>query len=248
MGFGKGLDSGDPAAVTQGWRGLRNRPGMVWETPPRSPAKPSRPGEPVGGTSHGSVWLCAAADPSGRFAGAGAQPERAVQRRECPSARSQADGAAGSLLATAGAMRAAGLLLAWALLHPAATQQCHPASPGGVLRFTDRHAEIRVPALHRVPSSLDPLYGLVRRCLDLIQQNPLPTGEPRAGEPLLRGPGPRGVGGCNPRARSCSRGPEGLRKRILPLSRCRSRGKVGGASAVTSATIFLCRAAQDSPE
>ncbi|NWW67958.1 PROM2 protein, partial [Ifrita kowaldi] len=86
-----------------------------------------------------------------------------------------ADGAPGSLLATAGAMRAAGLLLAWALLHPAATQQCHPASPGGVLRFTDRHAEIRVPALHRVPSSLDPLYGLVRRCLDLIQQNPLPT-------------------------------------------------------------------------
>ncbi|NWT16169.1 PROM2 protein, partial [Vireo altiloquus] len=83
--------------------------------------------------------------------------------------------APGSLLATAGAMRAAGLLLAWALLHPAATQQCHPTSPGGVLRFTDRHAEIRVPALHRVPSSLDPLYGLVRRCLDLIQQNPLPT-------------------------------------------------------------------------
>ncbi|NWZ33158.1 PROM2 protein, partial [Brachypodius atriceps] len=92
-----------------------------------------------------------------------------------------ADGAPGSLLATAGAMRAAGLLLAWALLHPAASQQCHPSSPGGVLRFTDRHAEIQVPALHRVPSSLDPLYGLVRRCLDLIQQNPLPTGEPRAG-------------------------------------------------------------------
>lgn len=78
-------------------------------------------------------------------------------------------------------MRAAGLLLAWALLHPAASQQCHPSSPGGVLRFTDRHAEIQVPALHRVPSSLDPLYGLVRRCLDLIQQNPLPTGEPRTG-------------------------------------------------------------------
>uniref|UniRef100_A0A8C5UAQ8 Prominin 2 n=1 Tax=Malurus cyaneus samueli TaxID=2593467 RepID=A0A8C5UAQ8_9PASS len=75
-------------------------------------------------------------------------------------------------------MRVAGLLLAWALLHPAATQQCHPTSPGGVLRFTDRHAEIRVPALHRVPSSLDPLYGLVRGCLDLIQQNPLPTGSP----------------------------------------------------------------------
>ncbi|NXV08797.1 PROM2 protein, partial [Cettia cetti] len=86
-----------------------------------------------------------------------------------------ADGAPSSLLATAGAMRAAGLLLAWALLHPAASQQCHPSSPGGVLRFTDRHAEIQVPALHRVPSSLDPLYGLVQRCLDLIQQNPLPT-------------------------------------------------------------------------
>lgn len=55
MGLGKGLDSGDPAAVTQGCQGLRNRPGMVWETPPRSPAKPSRPGEPVGGTSQGSV-------------------------------------------------------------------------------------------------------------------------------------------------------------------------------------------------
>ncbi|RLV64037.1 hypothetical protein DV515_00017659 [Chloebia gouldiae] len=80
-------------------------------------------------------------------------------------------------------MRAPGLLLLllWALLllllllRAAAGQQCHPASPGAVLRFTDRHAEIRVPALHRVPSSLDPLYGLVRRCLDLIQQNPLPT-------------------------------------------------------------------------
>ncbi|XP_064031788.1 prominin-2 [Pogoniulus pusillus] len=72
-------------------------------------------------------------------------------------------------------MQAAGLLLAWALLHPAGTQQCHPASPAGVLRFTDTHAEIRVPALHRVPSSLDHLYKLVRRCLDLIQQNPLPT-------------------------------------------------------------------------
>ncbi|NWU57678.1 PROM2 protein, partial [Dromas ardeola] len=81
---------------------------------------------------------------------------------------------AGFLLA-AEAMRAAGLLLAWALLRPAATHQCHLAGPGGVLRFTDTHAEIRVPALHRVPSSLDPLYGLVRRWLDLIQQNPLPT-------------------------------------------------------------------------
>ncbi|NWH58148.1 PROM2 protein, partial [Geococcyx californianus] len=85
-----------------------------------------------------------------------------------------ADRAPGSLLA-AEAMQVAGLLLAWALLHPAGTQQCHLVSPAGVLRFTDTHAEIRVPALHRVPSSLDPLYGLVQRCLDLIQQNPLPT-------------------------------------------------------------------------
>ncbi|OXB56934.1 hypothetical protein ASZ78_005384 [Callipepla squamata] len=72
-------------------------------------------------------------------------------------------------------MRAAGLLLAWVLLRPAGSQQCHPSSPAGVLRFTDTHAEIRVPALHRVPSSLDPLYGIVRHYLDLIQQNPLPT-------------------------------------------------------------------------
>ncbi|NXL18523.1 PROM2 protein, partial [Setophaga kirtlandii] len=82
--------------------------------------------------------------------------------------------------ALAGAMRAAGLLLLLllgAMLPGAGSQQCHPAGPGAVpvLRFTDRHAEIRVPALHRVPSSLDPLYALVRRCLDLIQQNPLPT-------------------------------------------------------------------------
>ncbi|XP_040394481.1 prominin-2 isoform X2 [Cygnus olor] len=72
-------------------------------------------------------------------------------------------------------MQAAGLLLTWVLLHPAGTQQCHPSSPGSILRFTDTHAEIRVPALHRVASSLDPLYSLVRHYLDLIQQNPLPT-------------------------------------------------------------------------
>ena len=90
-------------------------------------------------------------------------------------------------------MRAAGLLLAWALLRPAGTQQCHHAGPGGVLRFTDRHAEIRVPALHRVPSSLDPLYSLVRRCLDLIQQNPLPTGEPGSPDPTAMDAGTTGV-------------------------------------------------------
>lgn len=63
--FGSSLDRGDPAAVTQGCRGLRNRPGMVWETPPRSPAKRSRPGEP------GGEQATAAADPSGRFPAAG---------------------------------------------------------------------------------------------------------------------------------------------------------------------------------
>ncbi|XP_035424678.1 prominin-2 [Cygnus atratus] len=72
-------------------------------------------------------------------------------------------------------MQAARLLLTWVLLRPAGTQQCHPSSPGSILRFTDTHAEIRVPALHRVASSLDPLYSLVRHYLDLIQQNPLPT-------------------------------------------------------------------------
>ncbi|RMB91471.1 hypothetical protein DUI87_32050 [Hirundo rustica rustica] len=116
-------------------------------------------------------------------------------------------------------MRAAGLLLAWALLRPAAGQQCHPASsPGGVLRFTDRHAEIQVPALqHRVPSSLDPLYGLVRRCLDLIQQNPLPTG------------GAVRAGLC----RLCRRGSALLHRgraggRDVLLYYCRSRRRCGG--------------------
>ncbi|NXX75746.1 PROM2 protein, partial [Urocolius indicus] len=72
-------------------------------------------------------------------------------------------------------MRVPGLLLLWALLGRGSGQQCQLGGPAGVLRFTDRHADIQVPALHRVPSSLDPLYGLVHRCLDLIQQNPLPT-------------------------------------------------------------------------
>ncbi|NWY06244.1 PROM2 protein, partial [Nothoprocta ornata] len=81
--------------------------------------------------------------------------------------------------AGAGAMRAAGcrapaaaLLLPWVLV---GAQQCPPGAPGAVLRFSDTHADIRVPALHRVPGVLDPLYRLVRRCLDLVQPNPLPT-------------------------------------------------------------------------
>ncbi|XP_075346375.1 LOW QUALITY PROTEIN: E3 ubiquitin-protein ligase RBBP6-like [Mycteria americana] len=38
------------------------------------------------------------------------------------------------------------------------------------------HAEIPELALHQLPRLLNPLYGLVQRCLDLIQQKPLPTG------------------------------------------------------------------------
>lgn len=132
-------------------------------------------------------------------------------------------------------MRAAGLLLVWALLRPAGSQQCLPGSPGGVLRFTDRHADIRVPALHRVPSSLDPLYGLVRRCLDLIQQNPLPTGEPRAGGPARHRRGERHPRGCGRGGLSCLLAP-------LPGEGWGCRGWDPFYRG------FFCRAAQGSPE
>ncbi|XP_064353878.1 prominin-2 [Dromaius novaehollandiae] len=69
----------------------------------------------------------------------------------------------------------AALLLAWALLGPGGARQCPAGGPGRVLRFSEAHADIPVPALHRLPGPLDPLYGLVRRCLDLLQQNPLPA-------------------------------------------------------------------------
>ncbi|XP_068776619.1 prominin-2 [Struthio camelus] len=131
-------------------------------------AKPRRPGEPAG-ASRGSAWALRG----------GAARQAGLPREK------RAEGACSESIAatTARAMRAAerraalpaALLLAWALLGPGSTQQCPPADPGGMLRFTDTHADIRVPALHRVPSALDPLYGLVRRCLDLVQQNPLPT-------------------------------------------------------------------------
>ncbi|XP_072702219.1 prominin-2 [Ciconia boyciana] len=148
---------------------------MVWETPPHSPAKPSRPGEPVRGTSHGSVWALRGGRPVRQVSRSSETSWRELSgARHAPPPAHRLTETPGSLLADE-AMGVAGLLLAWALLHPADTQQCHLTGPSGVLRFTDMHDEIRVPALHRVPSSLDPLYGLVRRCLDLIQQNPLPT-------------------------------------------------------------------------
>lgn len=151
-------------------------------------------------------------------------------------------------------MRAAGLLLAWALLHPTASQQCHPSSPGGVLRFTDRHAEIQVPALHRVPSSLDPLYGLVRRCLDLIQQNPLPTGEPRAGELRSRCCGCRDLGGLLAAVAvpgAALRVPKGSGRGfcLCPSAAAgKGWGCIGWSFLYLYHDLLICRAAQDSPE
>lgn len=137
-------------------------------------------------------------------------------------------------------MRVAGLLLVWALVHPAGSQQCHLGTPGGVLRFTDRHADIRVPAMHRVPSSLDPLYGLVRRCLDLIQQNPLPTGEPRAGEPAQHHRGDRDPPGCG----------RGVWAASWPRCPGRAGGGPGGTSVTGGAVVSfaeLLRAALNDP-
>uniref|UniRef100_A0A8C3FBD5 Prominin 2 n=1 Tax=Chrysemys picta bellii TaxID=8478 RepID=A0A8C3FBD5_CHRPI len=68
------------------------------------------------------------------------------------------------------------LALAWVLLDPVRSQQCPPGNPLLVHQFMEIGADQRVPAQHRVPSSLDPLYGVVRRYLDVVQQNPFPTG------------------------------------------------------------------------
>nr|XP_025043554.1 prominin-2 [Pelodiscus sinensis] len=66
------------------------------------------------------------------------------------------------------------LALAWVLLEPARSQQCPSGNPL-VHQFLEIGADQRVPAQHRVPCSLDPLYSIVRRYLDVIQQNPFPT-------------------------------------------------------------------------
>uniref|UniRef100_K7FME8 Prominin 2 n=1 Tax=Pelodiscus sinensis TaxID=13735 RepID=K7FME8_PELSI len=68
------------------------------------------------------------------------------------------------------------LALAWVLLEPARSQQCPSGNPL-VHQFLEIGADQRVPAQHRVPCSLDPLYSIVRRYLDVIQQNPFPTGK-----------------------------------------------------------------------
>ncbi|XP_077661689.1 prominin-2 [Eretmochelys imbricata] len=63
----------------------------------------------------------------------------------------------------------------WVLLDPVRSQKCPPGNPLLVHQFTEIGADQQVPAQHRVPSSLDPLYGVVRRYLDVVQQNPFPT-------------------------------------------------------------------------
>uniref|UniRef100_A0A8C8B1J4 Prominin 2 n=1 Tax=Otus sunia TaxID=257818 RepID=A0A8C8B1J4_9STRI len=157
-----------PGVAKQAWDGLGDASTQPRQAqPPRGARRGNKPRQRLGFArrpTRQAGFPEQRAEPERDPSWAGHDPPPARRLTEPP----------GSLLA-AEAMRAAGLLLAWALLCPAGTQQCHLTSPSGVLRFTDTHAEIRVPALHRVPSSLDPLYGLVRHCLDLIQQNPLPT-------------------------------------------------------------------------
>lgn len=73
------------------------------------------------------------------------------------------------------------LLLLWAfalvLLDLAHSQQCSLGTPPLTLRFADVGADQRVPTHRRAPGSMDPLYDLVQNYLDVIQQNPFPTGK-----------------------------------------------------------------------
>lgn len=71
------------------------------------------------------------------------------------------------------------LLLAFAviLLDPVHSQQCSLGSPSPILQFADVGAEQRIPAHHRVPGSMDHLYALVHGYLEVVQQNPFPTGK-----------------------------------------------------------------------
>ncbi|KAH0623056.1 hypothetical protein JD844_030968 [Phrynosoma platyrhinos] len=59
---------------------------------------------------------------------------------------------------------------------PAQLQPCSSESPSLVLRFEDVGANQRILAHHRAPGAMDPLYSLVQSYLDVIQQNPFPTG------------------------------------------------------------------------
>lgn len=58
------------------------------------------------------------------------------------------------------------------------SQQC--SSEGNlllILQFADVGADQRIPAQHQPPGPLDPLYHLVHSYLDVVQQNPFPTGK-----------------------------------------------------------------------
>ncbi|XP_026545300.1 prominin-2 [Notechis scutatus] len=71
--------------------------------------------------------------------------------------------------------------LAFAFAHPdlVHSQQC--SAEGNhllTLQFADVGADQRIPAQRQPPGPLDPLYHLVHNYLDVVQQNPFPTGKP----------------------------------------------------------------------
>ncbi|KYO17193.1 prominin-2 isoform A [Alligator mississippiensis] len=66
------------------------------------------------------------------------------------------------------------LVIVLVLLDPVHSQKC-AGTPPIILQFVEVGADLQVPALHRVPSNLDPLYSVVRHYLDVVQQNPFPT-------------------------------------------------------------------------
>uniref|UniRef100_A0A8C8RZX0 Uncharacterized protein n=1 Tax=Pelusios castaneus TaxID=367368 RepID=A0A8C8RZX0_9SAUR len=72
------------------------------------------------------------------------------------------------------------LALALILLGPVCSQQCLPGNPLFIHQFMEIGTDQQVPAQHRISSSLDPLYSIVRQYLDVVQQNPFPTGEPQS--------------------------------------------------------------------
>lgn len=72
------------------------------------------------------------------------------------------------------------LFLAFAFVHRdlVHSQQC--SAEGNLLstlQFADVGADQRIPAQHQPPGPLDALYHLVRGYLDVVQQNPFPTGK-----------------------------------------------------------------------
>lgn len=69
------------------------------------------------------------------------------------------------------------LAFTFILLGPARSQQCSGGPTSLILQFADVGADQWIPAHQRASGSLDPLYDLVHSYLDIIQQNPLPTGK-----------------------------------------------------------------------